>query len=92
MHDYQESNVFAGKHGFITPRDLFRWAGRGAVGYQALAEAGFMVLGERLRAEEERSTVLTVLNKLLKANVRLLHIAVHWSLHTLVLVHDLMTT
>lgn len=30
----QGSNVFAGKHGFITPRDLFRWAGRGAVGYQ----------------------------------------------------------
>lgn len=26
--------VFAGKHGFITPRDLFRWAERGAVGYQ----------------------------------------------------------
>ena len=30
----QGSNVFAGKHGFITPRDLFRWAGRGAVGYE----------------------------------------------------------
>ena len=33
----QGSNVFAGKHGFITPRDLFRWAGRGAVGYQQVA-------------------------------------------------------
>jgi midasin (ATPase involved in ribosome maturation) len=21
----QRSNVFAGRHGFITPRDLFRW-------------------------------------------------------------------
>jgi midasin len=30
----QATNVFAGKHGFITPRDLFRWAERGAVGYQ----------------------------------------------------------
>lgn len=29
--------MFAGKHGFITPRDLFRWAGRGAVGYQQVA-------------------------------------------------------
>lgn len=66
----QLSNVFAGKHGFITPRDLFRWAGRGAVGYQALAEAGYMVLGERLRVEEEQATVLSVLNKLLKAKVR----------------------
>lgn len=62
--------MFAGKHGFITPRDLFRWAGRGAVGYQELAEAGFMVLGERLRNNEERDTVLHVLNTLLKAKVR----------------------
>jgi len=30
----QATNVFAGKHGFITPRDLFKWAERGAVGYQ----------------------------------------------------------
>lgn len=34
----QGSNVFAGKHGFITPRDLFRWAGRGAVGYQQVIQ------------------------------------------------------
>lgn len=26
----QSSAVFAGKHGFITPRDLFRWADRHA--------------------------------------------------------------
>lgn len=39
----QGSNVFAGKHGFITPRDLFRWAGRGAVGYQQVC-LGFGVL------------------------------------------------
>lgn len=30
----QATNAFAGKHGFITPRDLFRWAERHAVGYQ----------------------------------------------------------
>jgi len=40
----QGSNVFAGKHGFITPRDLFRWAGRGAVGYQQVCSLGFRVL------------------------------------------------
>lgn len=57
------SNVFAGRHGFITPRDLFRWAGRGAVGYQQLAEDGFAVLGERLRSTEERSTVQAVIEK-----------------------------
>lgn len=59
------SNVFAGRHGFITPRDLFRWAGRGAVGYQQLAEDGFAVLGERLRTDVERVTVQQVVEKLL---------------------------
>ena len=59
------SNVFAGRHGFITPRDLFRWAGRGAVGYQQLAEDGFAVLGERLRGPEEREVVAEVLHKVL---------------------------
>jgi len=44
--------VFAGKHGFITPRDLFKWAARGAVGYQELAESGFLLLGERLRPHQ----------------------------------------
>eukprot|EP00887_Chlorella_sp_A99_P000601 scaffold17.g601.t1 len=63
------SNVFAGRHGFITPRDLFRWAGRGAVGYQQLAEDGFAVLGERLRSAEEREMVREVLQKVL--NVKL---------------------
>lgn len=42
-------NFLAGKHGFITPRDLLRWAERGGVGYQDLAENGFLILGERLR-------------------------------------------
>lgn len=64
------SNVFAGRHGFITARDLFRWALRGAVGYQALAEDGYAVLGERLRNGEERRTVLEVLQKVLGAKVR----------------------
>lgn len=59
------SNVFAGRHGFITPRDLFRWAGRGAVGYQQLAEDGFAVLGERLRTDAERTTVQQVVEKFL---------------------------
>jgi len=66
-----QSNVFAGRHGFITPRDLFRWAGRGAIGYQQLAEDGFAVLGERLRSAAEREMVLAVLDKLMKTKVRL---------------------
>ena len=61
--------MFAGKHGLITPRDLFKWAGRGAVGYSELAEAGFMLLAERLRAPNERDTVKRVLERVMKVKV-----------------------
>lgn len=64
------SNVFAGRHGFITPRDLFRWAGRQANGYEQLAIDGFAVLGERLRSQEERDLVELVLRQQLNAKVR----------------------
>ncbi|CAG8730406.1 11923_t:CDS:1, partial [Acaulospora colombiana] len=43
----QGTRIFEQKHGFITLRDLFRWAERGAVGYQELAEHGYMLLAER---------------------------------------------
>ena len=61
--------MFAGKHGFITPRDLFKWAGRGAVGYQELAENGYLLLGERLRTAEDRAVVQRALEKQLKVQV-----------------------
>lgn len=38
--------VFAGKHGYITPRDLLRWGARVPQSDTELAEAGFMLLGE----------------------------------------------
>eukprot|EP00899_Mesostigma_viride_P010035 jgi/Mesvir1/19032/Mv12798-RA.1 len=65
----QGSAVFAGKHGFITPRDLFRWANRGAVGYLELARHGYMILAERLRSEEERAVVRRVLEKQMKVSL-----------------------
>lgn len=34
----QRSHVFAGKRGFITPRDLFRWGERQPLSQQQLAE------------------------------------------------------
>jgi hypothetical protein len=64
------TNVFAGRHGYITPRDLFRWANRPAVGYDQLAANGFFVLGERLRNSAEKQAVLAVLERELKATVR----------------------
>ena len=65
----QVSNVFAGKHGFITPRDLFKWAGRGAVGYEQLAENGYLLLGERLRTMEDRALVRQVLERQMRVQV-----------------------
>lgn len=62
-------SVFAGKHGFITPRDLFRWAERGAVGYEQLATDGCVLLGERLRTAAERAEVVGVVQKVMNAAV-----------------------
>ena len=61
--------MFAGKHGYITPRDLFKWAGRGAVGYQHLAESGYLLLAERLRSAPERAVVQEVLESIMRVKV-----------------------
>lgn len=61
--------MFAGKHGLITPRDLFKWAQRGAISYQELAENGTMLLGERLRSQAERGVVQHVLEKIMNVKV-----------------------
>lgn len=59
----QSSHLFAGKHGFITPRDLLRWANRSPSSKQEIAREGFMLLAERLRREEDREAVREVLRK-----------------------------
>ncbi|KAI4324806.1 hypothetical protein MLD38_030260 [Melastoma candidum] len=70
----QNSNVFAGKHGFITPRDLFRWANRvrffsssdevsSKHRYEVLAREGYYLLAERLRDDAEKNVVKEVLRK-----------------------------
>ncbi|CAA3002690.1 Midasin [Olea europaea subsp. europaea] len=51
----QSSKVFAGKHGFITPRDLFRWADRFRTfgrSYEDLARDGYYLMAERLRDDD----------------------------------------
>ncbi|TQE13576.1 hypothetical protein C1H46_000907 [Malus baccata] len=63
----QTSKVFAGKHGFITPRDLFRWSDRfaqlGGRDQVDLARDGYYLLAERLRDEGEKCVVREVLEK-----------------------------
>lgn len=61
--------MFAGKHGFITPRDLFKWAGRGAVGYQELGENGYLLLAERLRDSKERALVQKAIEDIMRVKV-----------------------
>ncbi len=65
--------MFAGKHGLITPRDLFKWANRGAVTYQQLAENGYMLLAERLRSQAERDVVQKALQSVMGVQVSTPH-------------------
>ncbi|KAI8972107.1 hypothetical protein BDB01DRAFT_854805 [Pilobolus umbonatus] len=69
MERRQSTRIFEQKHGFITLRDLFRWAGRDPQGYQDLAENGYMLLAERCRKDEEKRVVKQVLEQVM--NVKL---------------------
>ncbi|XP_048209797.1 midasin isoform X2 [Perognathus longimembris pacificus] len=68
----RSSSVFAGKQGFITLRDLFRWAERYRLAeetekeydwLQHLANDGFMLLAGRVRKQEEVDVIQKVLEK-----------------------------
>ncbi|XP_078434368.1 midasin-like protein isoform X2 [Wolffia australiana] len=68
----QNSKVFSGKHGFITPRDLFRWANRFqkfGQSYGDLALDGYLLLAERLREENEKYVVQDILEKQLRVKL-----------------------
>ncbi|RPB22298.1 midasin [Terfezia boudieri ATCC MYA-4762] len=65
----QTTRLFEQKNSFATLRDLFRWANRAAVGYQKLAENGFMLLAERVRKAEDKLAVKKVIEKVMKVNI-----------------------
>ncbi|KAK3846925.1 MAG: hypothetical protein J3R72DRAFT_519841 [Linnemannia gamsii] len=65
----QTTRLFEQGHGFITLRDLFRWAGRGAGSYDELAMDGYMILAERCRKDEERTVVKEVLEEVMKSKI-----------------------
>ncbi|KDN47531.1 P-loop containing nucleoside triphosphate hydrolase protein [Tilletiaria anomala UBC 951] len=67
----QVDRVFESKHGFATLRDLFRWGSRSAIGYEELAENGYMLLAERARRKEDKAAVQDVLESLLRVRIRL---------------------
>ncbi|GMK55960.1 hypothetical protein CspeluHIS016_0210160 [Cutaneotrichosporon spelunceum] len=68
-HLRQASRVFEAKSSFATLRDLFRWAERGAVGYQQLAEDGYMLLAERARSDDDKVVIQEVIEKIMKVKV-----------------------
>lgn len=65
----QSDRVFETKHSFATLRDLFRWGAREAVGYEQLAENGYMLIAERTRRPQDRMTVQEVLEDVFRVKI-----------------------
>ncbi|KAF7364926.1 Midasin [Mycena venus] len=65
----QSGRVFETKQGFATLRDLFRWAGRDAIGYQELAENGYMLLAERARRDDDKVAVKEVIESVMGVKI-----------------------
>jgi midasin len=65
----QSSRVFESKQGFATLRDLFRWAGRDAIGYQELADNGYMLLAERTRRPDDKTAVKEVIESVMNVKI-----------------------
>jgi midasin len=65
----QAGRVFESKQAFATLRDLFRWAGRDAVGYQQLAENGYMLLAERARRVDDKLIVKEIIEAIMKVRI-----------------------
>lgn len=65
----QSTRLFEQKNSFATLRDLFRWAGREAVGYEQLALNGYMLLGERVRKREERMVVKQAIEEVMRVKI-----------------------
>ncbi|PVV04460.1 hypothetical protein BB560_001040 [Smittium megazygosporum] len=64
-----QSRLFEAQNGFITLRDLFRWANRGATTQQELANVGYMLLGERVRKPSEKLEIKSVLEKVFRSKI-----------------------
>ncbi|WFD22919.1 hypothetical protein MEQU1_001598 [Malassezia equina] len=65
----RESERVFERHAFATLRDLFRWGRRAAIGYEQLADTGYMLLAERTRHPRDRATVQAVLEDVLRVRI-----------------------
>ena len=64
----QAERVFENKHA-ATLRDLFRWGARQAVGYEQLADTGYMLLAERARSVRDRDTIRAVIEEVMRVRI-----------------------
>ncbi|KAJ2884232.1 AAA ATPase midasin, partial [Coemansia aciculifera] len=62
-----QTRIFEASHGFITLRDLFRWANRHATTKAELAEHGYMLIAERVRTAEEKTVVRRAIERAFKS-------------------------
>jgi midasin len=65
----QLGRIFESKQSFATLRDLFRWAGRDALGYQELAENGYMLIAERSRRADDKLVVKEVIEDVMGVKI-----------------------
>src|SRR3981189_528493 len=65
----QSTRLFEQRNSFATLRDLFRWAERDAMGYQQLAENGYMLLAERARREDDKIAVKKIIESGMKVRI-----------------------
>eukprot|EP00392_Amoebophrya_sp_AT5.2_P004892 g4901.t1 len=70
QHHRSGSALFAGKHSFMTVRDLLRWANRKPGSHEELLQEGFLLLGERLRKGADKKIVFDMLQKHAKMNAQ----------------------
>jgi len=65
----QSERLFEQKNSFATLRDLFRWALRNADDRGQLAINGFLLLAERVRNQEERLALKSIIEDVMKVKV-----------------------
>ncbi|KAI9742560.1 MAG: hypothetical protein M1818_003700 [Claussenomyces sp. TS43310] len=65
----QTNRLFEQKDSFATLRDLFRWALRDSDNREQLAANGYMLLGERVRKQEERIAVKEIIERVMKVKI-----------------------
>jgi midasin len=57
-----QTNIFQGKYGVVTTRDIIKWGNRRPQTALEVAAEGYMLLAEKLREDTQRVDVLSIIN------------------------------